>query len=298
MKILISGSSGLIGKHLTSNLTEAGHEVIRLVRKKDNQPGTCFWDIKNQEIDSACLEGIDAAIHLAGESIGDSRWTAATKKRIMDSRVEGTRLLCQTLAGLNDKPKTLISASAIGYYGHQPGVELTEEGALGSNFVADVCKNWEEETKYARDAGIRVVNMRIGIVLAPNGGPLHKMMTPFKFGAGGIIGNGKQYWSWVAIDDILGIVQFLLENESISGPVNAVSPNAASNYEMTKTLGKVMHRPTIMPLPGFAAKIVLGQMADELLLADAKVIPAKLQQAGYEFKSPELEATLKDLLGK
>lgn len=298
MKILISGSSGLIGRHLTSHLSDAGHEVIRLVRKKGDQEGTCFWDIKNQEIDSACLEGIDAAIHLAGESIGDSRWTAATKKRIMDSRVEGTRLLCQTLASLKGKPKTLISASAIGFYGHQPGVELTEEGALGSNFVADVCKNWEVETKYARDAGIRVVNMRIGIVLAPNGGPLHKMMTPFKFGAGGIIGNGKQYWSWVAIDDILGIVQFLLDNESISGPVNAVSPNAASNYEMTKTLGKVMHRPTILPLPGFAAKIVLGQMADELLLADAKVIPQKLQQAGYEFKSPELEATLTNLLGK
>src|SRR5690606_6707997 len=221
------------------------------------------------------------------------------KRRIRDSRVKGTRKLCEDLAGLTDKPKVLVCASATGYYGDRGDEVLDEKSAPGEGFLADVCKEWEAATRPAAEAGIRVVNVRTGVVIARDGGALPNMLTPFKLGVGGRIGSGTQYWSWVSLDDVVGAFLKALSDESITGPLNATSPHPGTNAEFTRVLGEVLHRPTVLPLPGFAAKLVLGKMADDLLLASARVLPRVLETNGYTFAYPDLRACLEhELHGK
>jgi uncharacterized protein (TIGR01777 family) len=242
------------------------------------------------------LEGIDAAIHLAGENIAARRWVAAQKKRIRDSRVQGTRLISVGLAEMKRPPRVLVSASAIGWYGDRGAELLDETSDAGEGFLAGVTRDWEAATRPASDAGIRVVLLRFGLILSRQGGALTKMLTPFKLGGGGRIGDGQQYWSWVSIDDAVGAVRHALITESLSGPVNVVAPEAVTNQEFTRTLGRVLRRPTLMPIPAFAARLALGEMADELLLASARVQPVRLMESGYEFQHGSLEAALRHVL--
>ena len=296
MKVLVTGSTGFIGSALVSALTAAGHQVTRLVRKLAGA-GEVRWDPTAGAIDTGGLEGHDAVVHLAGENIA-GRWTAAKKQRIRESRVNGTRLLTEALAKLSRRPRALVCASAIGYYGDRGEEKLREGSPPGKGFLADTCVAWEAAAKPAADAGLRVVHLRIGVVLHPAGGALKQMLLPFKLGAGGVIGSGRQYMSWIALDDLIGIFQHALANDSLRGPANAVAPNPATNREFTKTLGKVLSRPTIFPMPAFAARLAFGEMADELLLASTRVEPARLAASGYSFAYPQLEAALRHLLSR
>lgn len=299
MRVLITGSSGLVGSNLIPLLTTGGHEVARLVRSDaGGAADRILWKPNDGEIDRDALEGFDAVVHLAGANIGDKRWSAERKAQIRNSRVDGTKLLAEALAGLSSPPKVLVCASAIGYYGDRGDEELDEQSAAGEGFLADVCRDWETAANPARDKGIRVVHTRFGVILTPEGGALKKMLLPFKLGAGGVIGSGKQYWSWVAIDDVIGSILHALTNDAVSGPVNVTAPNPATNREFTKALGRVLSRPTIFPMPAFAARLALGEMANELLLASARVLPKKLLDTGYEFRHAELEAALRHVLGR
>jgi uncharacterized protein len=296
MNILVTGASGLIGTALVSSLTSHGHEVTRLVRGQPRSgEKAARWDPMAGTIDASALEGADAAVHLAGESIAE-RWTAAKKVRIRDSRVKGTQLLCETLARLSSPPKVLVSASAIGYYGDRGEEILSEESPPGRGFLSEVCRAWEAATEPAQRQGIRVVQLRMGVVLSPAGGALAKILPPFRMGLGGVLGSGRQYMSWIALDDVVGVIQHAIVTDALQGPTNAAAPRAVTNQEFTKTLGKVLGRPTVMPLPAFAARLMFGEMADELLLASARVQPAKLVASGYTFRYPELEAALRHLL--
>jgi uncharacterized protein len=298
MKILVSGSTGLVGKALVSSLTGAGHQVTRLVR---SQPGAgekdIYWDPAAGSLDSSRLEGLDGVVHLAGESIAEGRWTAEKKARIRNSRVKGTQLLAEALAQRAQRPRTLICSSAIGYYGDRGAEILREDSRPGSGFLPDVCREWEAATKPAADSGIRVVNLRTGLVLSSSGGALPKMLPPFKLGAGGKLGTGQQYMSWIAIDDMVGTIQHALEKTTLSGPVNAVSPHPVTNLEFTKTLGRVLSRPTLFAVPAFAVRLMFGQMGEDLLLASARVEPARLAGSGYVFRYPVLEGALRHVLG-
>jgi uncharacterized protein (TIGR01777 family) len=293
MKILISGATGFIGKPLTEKLLARGHEITRLSRSYGT-PGL-HWDPIKRELHTNRLEGYDAVIHLSGESIA-GRFTAAKKKRIMESRREGTQFLVETLLTLKNPPKHFISSSAIGYYGNRNDEELTESSGPGTDFLAEVCKAWEAATEPLKAKGIRVANIRTGIVLDPKGGALEKLLLPFKLGAGGPIGSGKQWWSWIMLEDLLNIYIYALENESISGAINAAAPNATRNKDFVKALGKAMHRPSFMPLPSFAVKLLLGEMGDALLLSSQHVIPKKLTDSGFTFKHPNLEEGLESIL--
>lgn len=299
MNILISGSTGMIGTALIEALKKQNHRVTRLVRspQQSSEP-TVQWNPASGTLNAKDVEVFDAVVHLAGESIAASRWTEAQKARIRDSRVQGTALLSATLAKLAKPPKALVCASAIGYYGNRGDEILREDSQIGTGFLAEVCQQWENAADPAKQKGIRVVHLRIGVVMSPKGGALAKMLLPFKMGAGGIVGNGKQYWSWVSLDDVIGAFLYALQNENLSGAVNAVAPRAVTNAEFTKTLGKVLSRPTIFPLPGFAARLVLGEMADDLLLSSARIEPARLLASGYQFKHPDLEGALRELLGR
>jgi uncharacterized protein (TIGR01777 family) len=297
MKIVISGSSGLIGKALIPALTSQGDEVKRLVRPQSGS-GEVQWDPSRGEIDRAALEGHDVVVHLAGENIASGRWTKAKKERIVRSRVEGTRLLVQTLLQLERPPKALLCASAIGFYGDRGSESLTEESASGSLFISRLCREWEAATRPALEGGIRVVNLRFGIILSAADGALAKMLLPFRLGLGGKIGSGRQYMSWVSIDDVVGIIQYAIKTEAISGPVNVVATEPVTNAVFTKTLGRVLDRPTFFPMPAFAARLAFGEMADELLLASTRVEPLKLQKSGYSFRHPRLEGALRGLLGR
>ena len=296
MKVLVTGSTGFIGSALVSALTAAGHQVTRLVRKLAGA-GEVRWDPAAGAIDTGGLEGHDAVVHLAGENIA-GRWTAAKKQRIRESRVNGTRLLAEALAKLSRRPRALVCASAIGYYGDRGEEKLREGSPPGKGFLAEACVAWEAAAKPAADAGLRVVHLRIGVVLHPKGGALKQMLLPFKLGLGGVIGSGRQYMSWIALDDLIGIFQHALANDSLRGPANAVAPNPATNREFTKSLGQVLSRPTIFPMPAFAARLAFGEMADELLLASTRVEPARLAASGYSFAYPQLEAALRHLLGR
>lgn len=299
MKILISGASGLIGSHLMPLLTSQGHQVIRLVRTKPAaNADDVWWDQRHQRIDTEAMQGVDAVIHLAGESIVGARWTQAKKNRIYHSRIDGTKLLSQALASMENPPKTFICASAIGYYGDRGETVLTEDSESGSGFLADVCRDWEAATQPAIDKGLRVVNVRIGVVLTPEGGALKMMLLPFKMGVGGVVSSGEQFMSWITLDDLIGAIYHCLMTESLSGPVNLTGPNPATNREFTKTLGRVLSRPTPFPVPGFAAKLALGEMADEMALASIRVLPQKLLQTGYAFRHPDLEPALRHILGR
>lgn len=300
MKVLISGSTGLVGSALCTALVNGGHEISRLVREspRSRQP-EISWNPAKGAIDAGKLEGFNAVVHLAGENIASGRWTDAQKERIRSSRVESTRLLCDALARLKDKPKVLVCASAIGFYGNRGDEVVDESSSPGKDmFLVEVCKEWESATEPARAAGIRVVNLRFGVILSPNGGALAKMLLPFKMGAGGILGDGKQFMSWIALDDAVGAIQHCLATDSLSGPVNGVAPQAVTNREFTKTLGKVLFRPTIFPMPAFAARLAFGQMADELLLASTYVRPTRLLESKYAFRYPQLEGALRHVLGK
>ncbi len=297
MKILVTGFTGLIGSKLVQALQSAGHEVLGLSRRTGHkQLRTVQWDPMAGQLNPADLEGLEAVVHLAGETIV-GRWTAAKKARILNSRKQGTQLLCETLAKLNKPPRVLVSASAIGYYGDRGAEMLREESTPGTGFLADTSVAWEYATTPAAQQGIRVVRARIGVVLSKEGGALAKMLLPFQLGVGGVMGNGKQYWSWIALEDVIGALQFALMTESLHGPVNLVAPQAVTNREFTKTLGRVLKRPTVFPLPAFAARLVLGEMADALLLSSARIAPAKLVTNGYSFKHGELEGALRAMLG-
>ncbi len=245
----------------------------------------------------SALEGVDAVVHLAGENIAE-RWTAAKKARIRDSRVKGTQLLCETLTRLSSPPKVLVSASAIGYYGDRGEETLTDDSPPGRGFLPEVCRAWEAATEPARQQGLRVVQLRLGVVLSVAGGALAKMLPPFRLGLGGVLGSGRQYMSWIALDDVVGTLQHAVVTDALQGPTNAVAPRAVTNQEFTKTLGKVLGRPTAMPLPAFAARLMFGEMADELLLASARVQPTKLLASGYQFRYPELAEALRHLLAR
>lgn len=300
MRILISGSSGLIGSELVPFLKSNGHQVVELVRKKnDERTDTIWWDPEYQYLNEASLEGFDAVIHLAGKSIGSGRWNAALKKEMMDSRVKGTKLLANTLSRLRYPPKVFLCASAVGIYGDRGEQECVEETVGGSDFLAEVCHQWEGATDAAKKAGIRTVNMRFGVVLTPRGGALATMLTPFKWGVGGKLGSGTQYVSWIAMDDLLALILFALFNTHLSGPVNAVAPFPVTNAELAHSLGSVLRRPSMIPVPAFALHLLLGkEMAQELLLNSTRAIPKKLLQEGYPFLYPQLEGALKHLLGK
>lgn len=296
LNILASGTSGPIGGALLSALTATGHHVTRLVRRPTAAPGEIQWD-PAKPVAPETVSGYDAVIHLAGETIV-GHWDAKKKQRIRDSRINSTCNLVQALAQAPGKPRVLITASAIGYYGNRGDERLTENSRPGSNFLATVCRDWEAQTKPAADAGIRTVQLRIGVMLSMAGGALKQMVTPFRFGLGGIIGNGKQYWSWVALEDVVGAVQHALAHEGLSGPVNVVSPNPLTNIDFTRAIAQVLRRPALFPLPVFAVRLFFGQMGEELLLASARVLPTKLEASGYKFRYPELKPALADILRK
>lgn len=295
MHIAISGASGVIGEAACHRLEMAGHEIYRIVRRPPNRSTDISWSSDTDQIDAAKLERVDAVVHLAGEPI-TGRWSADKKKRIRESRVRGTKLLSQTLAQLNRKPRILISASAIGYYGNCQDRIVDESSASGDSFLSEVCVAWEQATAAASDAGVRVIMLRFGIVLARDGGALAQMRPVFNACGGGIVGTGRQWWSWVAIDDAVGAIEHLLQHEEAIGPFNVVGPNPVSNRQFTKTLGLVLSRPTLLPVPAFAARLALGQMADETLLSSQRVVPGALQGAGYTFSLPDLEQALRHIL--
>lgn len=296
MDILITGSNGLVGRTLIPFLTTGGHKVRRLVRSKPSGSDEFQWDPQAGHVDPAALDGIDAVIHLAGEGIADRRWTPAQKERIRKSRVEGTRHLVAAIRKSSHKPKTFISASAIGIYGEGGNDVMDESSSPGAGFLADVCREWEAESNQID--GVRSVQTRFGIILAATGGALAKMLLPFKLGAGGNLGDGKQWMSWVALDDAIGAIHHALVTEDISGPINVVAPQPVRNAEYTKTLGHVLKRPTIIPMPGFAARLAFGEMADALLLSSQRVIPTRLQESQFKFNYPDLESALRHQLGR
>jgi len=298
MKILMSGSHGLVGKALTKSLTNDGHEVVRLVRHNRSLGALeVEWDPNQGRIDAEHLEGHDVVVHLAGESIAGGRWTDQKKRAIRDSRVNGTRLLSESLARLSRPPSLFLSASAIGYYGDRGDELLTEASAPGNDFLANVCVEWENATRPAVEKGIRTVHARFGIILDAEDGALAKMLTPFRMGIGGRVGDGKQWMSWVALDDVVNGLRFLMEEPSTRGPVNFVAPNPVTNAEFTKTLGRALSRPTLFPVPVFAARLAFGEMADALLLSSQRVEPSVLKSMAYQFRWPTPEPSLRHILG-
>jgi uncharacterized protein (TIGR01777 family) len=296
MRILISGASGLIGSALLSSLHRDGHDVIRLVRSGPIG-NDLLWDPYGGILDTSTLSGLDAVIHLAGKSIAGARWTDSTKSDILTSRTIPTRFLAEQMVKLKQPPRLFLSASAVGFYGDRGKETLTESSGPGEGFLSEVCTAWEKATSPARDAGIRTVNLRIGVVLSTKGGALKEMLTPMKFGLGGKMGNGRQYWSWITLEDLIGSIRFILDNDTLSGPVNAVSPNPVTNAEFTRLLARTLHRPAIFTVPEFALNLMLGEMARPLLLASARVLPAKLTKAGFAFQSSDLEPALRSVLG-
>jgi uncharacterized protein (TIGR01777 family) len=299
MIVAITGSSGLVGTALIDALVAEGQLVRRLVRRpvRDAQH-EIHWDPAANTIDAGQLVGVDAIVHLAGESLADHRWTEAVKARLRDSRILGTRLLCRTIANLASKPSVLVSASAIGFYGDRGAEIVNESSPPGRGFLAELCQDWEAETRSARDADVRVVNLRLGVVMSRRGGALGKMLTPFKLGLGGVIGSGQQYLSWISLDDVVSAIQFALSSAALAGPVNAVAPQPVTNREFTKTLGRVLRRPTVFPMPAFAARLAFGEMADEMLLGGVRVEPHVLASAGFAFQHPQLELALRHAIGR
>lgn len=299
MRVLVSGASGLIGSSLVPLLQRAGHEVIRLVRPPaPGGPGAVPWDPAAGWIEVSKLEGIDGVVHLSGETIL-GRWTAEKKKRVQESRVSSTRLLAESLAGLNARPRVLVCASGTGYYGDRADELLTEDSTQGTGFLAELCREWETAAAPAAAAGIRTVHIRTGPVVAPNGGLLGPMLLPFQLGLGGPLANGRAWWSWIAIDDVAQIYRFALERDDVRGAVNAVAPAAVTNGDFARALGKILGRPAGLPVPRFALRMLFGEEAvREAMLSSARVAPARLQAAGFRFAYPELETALRHMVGQ
>jgi uncharacterized protein (TIGR01777 family) len=297
MNILLSGAAGLVGSALVPALESAGHSVRRLVRvRPEFGSPDVHWDPMGSFDPVGGIEGFDAVVHLAGESVV-GRWNRSKKARILNSRVQGTMALASAAARSKRPPKVVVSASAVGYYGNRGDELLTEESAAGSGFLADVARQWESALTPATKAGIRTVSLRIGFVLSPRGGGLARMLTPFRMGLGGRVGNGRQWMSWISITDVVGVIQHALATESLRGPANTVAPHPVTNAEFTRTLGRVLGRPTIFPIPGFAVRLAFGEMGEALLLSSQRVQPAKLEASGFQFRHPELEGALRELLG-
>jgi len=303
MKILVSGSTGLVGMALVSALVRDGHTVCRLVRPEstvsmETKDGfNVAWNPATGELGGAGV-GPDAVVNLAGASIGDGRWTAERKAVLRSSRIESTRALVNALGKMNARPRVLVSASAIGIYGNRGDELLTEESKAGSNFLAELTREWEAEALKAEALGIRVVLARFGVILAREGGALAKMLLPFKIGAGGKLGTGKQWMSWVMLDDVVGILRLAIENASVRGPVNVVVPQPVRNEEFTKVLAKALHRPALFPAPAFALRLALGEMADALLLSSQRVVPRVLENTGYQFLHADLSPALESIVTK
>lgn len=296
MKVLVTGSHGLIGQEVVSRLTGAGHYVVRLVRTHpDRERGDAVWDPVRGHIERARIGDLDAVVHLAGENIL-GLWTKAKRERIHRSRVAATEYLAEALTSLSTRPGTFLSASAIGYYGDQGDAWLTEASPSGQGFLPQLCREWEDSTAIARNAGIRVATLRTGIVLSPKGGALAGMLPVFKLGLGGPVGNGRHYMSWITLDDLVDAILFVLENSSVSGPINLTAPQPVTNREFTKALGTILHRPAFLPVPSPLLHLLPGHMARETLLASARVEPAKLIRAGFKFVSPDIDSALTDML--
>jgi uncharacterized protein len=298
MQIAVSGATGLIGSALVPFLMTGGHGVTHLVRGRPT-PGAndARWDPAAGEIDSDALRGIDAAVHLSGESVAEGRWNEGKKARIRESRIDSTRLLSETLARLDPRPRVLVCASAVGIYGDRGDELLTEDSEPGNGFLADLTREWEASSQAARDAGIRVVNVRFGIVLSARGGALRTMLLPFRLGVGGPLGSGRQWMSWVAIDDVIGAIQHALMTEELEGPVNVTAPNPETNRDFSRTLGRVLRRPAVMRVPLPVLRIALGEFADDAV-SSQRAMPTRLEQTGFQFSQPELEGALRHVLGK
>jgi len=296
-QVIISGASGLVGAALRDALRAHGHVCHPLVRTLSTlEHDAITWDPAHGVLDAEALEGHDAVVHLAGEPIADGRWTPIKKQRILESRVQSTQLITERLAGLARPPKVLISASAIGYYGNR-GAEALEEGApAGTGFLSEVCQAWEDATAAASASGIRVVNLRIGLVLSPKGGAFARMLTPFRLGLGGPLGSGQMYMSWITLDDLVRAICFAIENETLSGPLNAVAPNPVTNKEFTRALARALKRPALLSTPECVLRKLLGEMAEELLLSSTRVVPARLAAAGFNWNSPDIATACQKLL--
>lgn len=297
LRIAVSGASGLVGAQLVAFLGTAGHDVRRLVRRAPRAADEIAWDPARGTVDAAALEGSDAIVHLAGANVADGRWTDARKRAIRESRTVGTRLLAEALAGLARPPRVLLSASAIGVYGDRGDAPCAEGEPIGDGFLADVCREWEAATAPAEARGIRVVHARIGIVLAAQGGALARMLPVFRLGLGGVVGQGTQWMSWIALDDVVGALHHLLHAHDARGPVNLVAPAAATNRDFTAVLGRVLGRPTVLPVPAAMVRLAFGEMGEALLLGSTRVVPARLGELGFGFQTPALDEALRAELG-
>lgn len=297
MKIVVTGSSGLVGSALVSHLRQQGHEVSRLVRGRPKAADELAWDPKGWKVDPQVFTGVEAVVNLAGEPIAGGRWSDERKELIRQSRVDGTRFLAQTLAGLAEKPKVLVSASAVGFYGDRGDEELGEESAVGFLFLSEVCRQWEAAADAARQAGIRVVHPRLGMVLAASGGALEQMLPPFRLGLGARLGSGQHWMSFIHLEDLVRLIAFAIEQDALAGPVNAVCDEPLRNHDFTDALAAALGRKARLAVPAWALRARFGEMADELLLSSARVLPRRLSEAGFELRFPTLEAALREILG-
>ncbi len=294
MKIVVTGASGLIGSALVPTLQSAGHEVIQLVRRAPRNKSERQWD-PTGEPDSSLVDGADAVVHLAAETI-KGWWTRRKKERIHESRVRGTEMIAKSIAAAQNKPRVLVSASGVGFYGHRKDEVLTEESSMGRGFLAELARDWERAARPAEQAGVRTVMLRISVVLSGRGGALQAMLPSFRMGMGGPVSNGKQYWPWITLDDMVRVIVFAIENDTLRGPVNVCAPQQTTNREFTRALGRVLRRPTIFPLPGVVVTLVLGEMGQEALLTSIRAEPQKLKAAGFSFKHQEIQEALSSVL--